>query len=66
MLCEDHFVYFAGHSLGGALSEICGARFYDEIHHNVKSFSSANPGTLYAAKKFGYKTGYEIAFHFQT
>ena len=43
-----------GHSLGGGISQIVGARLRSDGKENIRTFGLSAPGTLYSSKKFGY------------
>eukprot|EP01084_Bolivina_argentea_P226839 383110_1 len=55
---HETYIYILGHSLGGGIAEIVGAKLYEEFKnnssHNIESFGLSSPGTLYASKKFGF------------
>eukprot|EP00485_Elphidium_margaritaceum_P010023 CAMPEP_0202690286 /NCGR_PEP_ID=MMETSP1385-20130828/5306_1 /ASSEMBLY_ACC=CAM_ASM_000861 /TAXON_ID=933848 /ORGANISM="Elphidium margaritaceum" /LENGTH=1358 /DNA_ID=CAMNT_0049345523 /DNA_START=37 /DNA_END=4113 /DNA_ORIENTATION=+ len=52
-------LYFVGHSLGGAISEIVAANLHqwnkkNNLRSHVQSFGVASPGVLYSSAKFGF------------
>eukprot|EP01084_Bolivina_argentea_P302157 521501_1 len=66
----DNNVYIIGHSLGGGVAQIVGARYYENHNcdkHNINvdenslepfevhSIGFNSPGTFYSSKKFGFK-----------
>ena len=54
---NDSLLLIVGHSLGGAVAQIVGARLYDDGYgneRNIVSFGLSTPGTVYSSGKFGF------------
>ena len=56
---DPRSLFVVGHSLGGAIAQIVGARLYEDASieafgHNVASFGLNSPGTVYSSAKFGF------------
>lgn len=53
---ENEYLMVIGHSLGGGVAQIVGAKMYEKGSKNVVSFGLSSPGTYYSNEKFGFET----------